>query len=132
MLLQNINYKFLLVFFLSSFLILISCKKPESIHITVKVINSYTKEPRIGDSVIVEKVKKPWYSMWQYIKVAEGITDSSGVVSFTIDKNKGHSFSSYGPSYPDYFGNTEYAERELNENEEIIIEVIPPEKKIRP
>jgi len=68
--------------------------------------------------------------MWQYIKVAKGITDSSGVVLFTVDKNKGYRFSSYG-SYPDYFGSTEYAEGELNENQEILIEVIPPDKKIK-
>ena len=131
MLLKKINYKILLFLILSSFIMLMGCRKPEPINISVKVINSYTLEPRVGDSVIVRKVKKPWYSMWQYIKVAKGITDSSGVVLFTIDKNKRYSFSSYG-SYPDYFGSTEYKECELNENEEIIIEVIPPDKKIKP
>lgn len=65
--------------------------------------------------------------MWQYIEVAKGITDSLGIVSFTIDKNKRHSFSTYG-LYPE-FGSTEYVERELNENDEIIIEVIPADKK---
>jgi hypothetical protein len=115
--------------FLAITLILISCdfSKTEPIKISVKVINSDTKEPRVGDTVIVRKIEKPWYKMWQYIEVADGTTDSLGIVCFTIDRNKGHSFVSYGP-YPE-FGSTEYDEQELNENDEIIIEVIPSNKK---
>ena len=125
-----LNYKNLLIIFLSSILVLVSCMGSEPININVKVINSYTQEPRIGDTVVVRKVKKPFYSLWQYTQVAEGITDSSGIVSFTLDRNNRYRFSSYGPSFPDYFGSTEYAEGKLNQNEEIVIEVIPPEKKI--
>lgn len=127
----KIKSKFFLSLFILNLFILSSCNffEPdmEVININVQLINSYTKEPRVGNTVTLRKVKKPWYSMWQYIEVDEGVTDSLGILSFTIDRNKRHSFSCYGP-YPE-FGSTEYDERELNENDEIIIEVIPADKK---
>lgn len=130
MLIKIKNHKLLLSLFLVSVFIFVGCdfSKSEPINISVKVVNSHTREPRIGDTVIVRKVKKPWYSMWQYIKVAEGVTDSLGIATFTIDRNKRHSFVSYGLTYRE-FGSTEFVERELNDNDEIIIEVIPPDKK---
>jgi hypothetical protein len=123
--------KLLLRNFLFCIFILFSCDfvefKKELININVKVINSQTREPRIGDTIIVRKVKKPWTTMWQYIDVAEGVTDSLGIVVFTIDKNKRHSFVAYG-LYSEY-GSTEFAEHELKENDTIIIRVTPIHKR---
>lgn len=125
----KIKNAFLLLSLIFCFLLLNSCvfSKSEPINISVKVINSETKKPKIGDTVVVRKVEKPWYKMWQYIEVANSITDSLGTVYFTIDKTKGHTFVSYGPNSE--YGSTEYDERELNENDEIIIKVKPKARK---
>jgi len=110
------------------FILAISCtsmfESKEEINITVKVIDYYSKAPRIGDTVEVRKVKKPLFTMWQYVKVFEDITDEQGEVSVIIDRNRRYRFSSYGPPmlHPG-FGWHEYEEKELSEKDTVLIEV---------
>jgi len=118
----KISKQILCIFLLCT--ILVSCEfyqTKDPIKISVKVINLQTTEPRKGDTIVVRKVKKPWYSMWQYIEVAKGVTDSLGIVLFTIDRNKRHRFSTSG-MYPE-FGSREFIEQQLKENDTIIIKV---------
>lgn len=116
-----------LVFFCQ---LLISCNGKNSdlknqITISVKVIDSYTKQPRINDTVTVRQAK--WGIPKRYIKVGEYITNSLGVVTVKISKKNRYSFETDGPNYA--FGSDEYGEGELKNNQQIVIEVVPPEKK---
>lgn len=116
-----------LVFFCQ---LLISCNGKNSdlknqITISVKVIDSYTKQPRINDTVTVRQAK--WGIPKRYIKVGEYITNSLGVVTVKISKKNRYSFETDGPNYA--FGSDEYGEDELKNNQQIVIEVVPPEKK---
>lgn len=116
-----------LVFFCQ---LLISCNGKNfdlknQITISVKVIDSYTKQPRINDTVTVRQAK--WGIPKRYIKVGEYITNSLGVVTVKISKKNRYSFETDGPNYA--FGSDEYGEGELKNNQQIVIEVVPPEKK---
>lgn len=118
--------KYVKLFFLS--LILSSCFNKntdmrDQINISIKVVDSYTKLPRINDTVKIRRAK--WgIPMRRYVKIGQYITNSSGIVKVTLSKKERYSFSTYGSKYAN--GSTEYGEEELNDNDQIIIEVIPP------
>jgi len=111
-------------------LLLLGCNSKNSdlknqITISVKVIDSYTKQPRVNDTVTVRQAK--WGIPRRYVKVGEYITNSLGIVTLKISKKNRYSFETDGPNYA--FGSDEYGEGELKNNQQIIIEVIPPDKK---
>ena len=120
--------KYVKLFFLS--LILSSCFNKDTdmrgqINISIKVVDSYTKLPRINDTVKIRRAK--WgIPMRRYVKIGQYITNSSGIVKVTLSKKERYSFCNYGSKYAN--GSTEYGEEELNDNDQIIIEVIPPTK----
>lgn len=128
---NNNNKKVLKLFFLN-FIILFSCNNQHTntlnnITVLVKVIDSETKQPRTGDRVDVRKIKKPLFSMWQFVKIGEYITDDKGQVKIVINNKKGYRISSFGLNHA--FGSVEFTEGELKNNQEIIIEVVSPDKK---
>lgn len=111
-------------------LLLLGCNSKNSdlknqITISVKVIDSYTKQPRVNDTVTIRQAK--WGIPRRYVKVGEYITNSLGIVTLKISKKNRYSFETDGPNYA--FGSDEYGEGELKNNQQIIIEVISPDKK---
>ncbi|SEW48321.1 hypothetical protein SAMN05421841_3792 [Chryseobacterium wanjuense] len=115
-----------LVFFC---LFLIGCNnydKKNEITISVKVVDSYTKHPRINDTVTVRQAK--WnIPLRKYVEIGQYVTDSLGMVTLKINKEKRYSFETDGPNFA--FGSDEYGEGELKNNQIIVIKVIPPDKK---
>jgi len=111
-------------------LLLLGCDGKNSdlknqINISIKVIDSDTKQPRVNDTVTVRQAK--WGIPRRYVKVGEYITNSLGVVALKINKENRYSFETDGPNYA--FGSDEYGEGELKNNQQIVIEVVPPDKK---
>ncbi|MCL1666592.1 hypothetical protein M2T82_00800 [Elizabethkingia ursingii] len=108
---------------------IVSCnnfEKQEKIAVTVKVIDSYTKKPRVNDTVTVREAE--WgFPVRRYIEVGRYITDTLGIVALKIDKKNRYSFETDGPNFA--FGSNEFGSNELKNKQQIIIEVVPPEKK---
>lgn len=116
------------VLLVSLLFLLIGCSnstKENEIKVTIKVIDSYTKQPRVNDTVTVRQAK--WGIPRRYVKVGEYITNSLGIVTLKINKKNRYSFETDGPNYA--FGSDEYGEGKLKNNQQIVIKVVPPEKK---
>lgn len=109
--------------------LLISCSNSENnnqIKLTIKVIDSYTTKPRINDRVEI-RVGKWGFPTRRYVKVGEYFTDSLGVVKLNLSRDERYSFMIFGPNHA--FGSDEYNKGELKNNQQIIIKVVPPDKK---
>lgn len=122
--------KYLFIGITLPFMVLFSCSNKNvennEINITVKVIDSYSKKPRVGDFVILKQIK--WgFPMRKSSKINEKKTDTLGEVRFKIDKAKAYIIWAKGEN--NAFGSTEFKEGELKDNQQIIIEVVPPDKK---
>jgi len=122
--------KIIYIGLISLFIILFSCSNKnldkDEINITIKVIDLYSKKPRIGDFVIIKQIK--WgFPMRKSSKINEKKTDTLGEVRFKIDKEKAYIIWAKGEN--NAFGSTEFKEGVLKENQQIIIKVIPPDKK---
>nr|WP_315026467.1 hypothetical protein [uncultured Chryseobacterium sp.] len=63
----------------------------------------------------------------QYERIAQYSTDSSGVVKLHLSPDERYSFMTFGPNHA--FGSDEYKKGELKNNQEVIIKVVPPDKK---
>lgn len=126
---NNISRRVFSLFFLN-IIILSSCNNQNTLNnitVLLKVIDSETKQPRIGDRVVVRKIKKPVFSMWQFVKVGEYVTDHNGEVKILLSNKKNYRISTFGSKHA--FGYAEFIEEELKNNQKIIIEVVAPEKK---
>jgi hypothetical protein len=108
---------------------LLSCNNSSDlknqITITVKVIDSETKQPRANDTVTIRQAK--WGIPRRYVEVGQYVTDSLGRVTLRINKVNRYSFETDGPNFA--FGSDEYGEGELKNNQQIVIKVVPPDKK---
>ncbi len=118
-----------LITFIFFCLFLLRCNnydKKNEITISIKVIDSYTKQPRINDTVTVRQAK--WnIPLRKYVEIGQYVTDSLGMVTLKINKENRYSFETDGPNFA--FGSDEYGEGELKNNQMIVIKVIPPNKK---
>jgi hypothetical protein len=111
---MSANKTITLVFFI---LTLLSCKnRLDQITVKVKVIDEYSKQPRVKDTVQV-RMGKWGIPMKRYIKVSQHITDSLGVVKINLNRNKTYRFSTNAIGY------IEFAESELKDSQQIILEV---------
>jgi len=65
-------------------------KIPENakFQLTIKFINEDKMLPIENAKVIVEEVKKPILTRWQYHKIMESQTDSLGIVNLQLDLRK--------------------------------------------
>lgn len=123
-------YKTICTLFLTS-LVFINCSNPgtelkNKISITVKVVDSETKQPRMNDSLTIRQ--GTWgIPVRRYIKVGKYITDSLGQVRIDLNKQERYSFEVDGPRFA--FGSDEYAKGELKNGQTVIIQVVLPEKK---
>lgn len=116
----------MLIFF---FMLLIGCNnstKENEIQVTIKVVDSYTQKPRVNDRVEVRM--GAWgFPTRRYVEVGQYFTDSLGTVSMNLDKNERYSFMTFGPQHA--FGSDEYKKGELKDQQQVVIKVVPPEKK---
>ena len=95
--------------------------------ITVKSIDQFTKQPRVNAFDTIEIRKGEFgYLMRKYVEVGEFITDSLGEVKINLDRSERYRFTLYGNHV---FSSAEFAEDELKNGQEVIIEVVPPEKR---
>lgn len=123
-------YKTICTLFLTS-LVFINCSNPgtelkNKISITVKVVDSETKQPRMNDSLTIRQ--GTWgIPVRRYIKVGKYITDSLGQVRIDLDQKERYSLEIDGSHHA--FGSDEYAKGELKNNQVVVIQVVPPEKK---
>ncbi|PCH78098.1 MAG: hypothetical protein COB98_01690 [Flavobacteriaceae bacterium] len=92
----------------------------------VKVIDKITKGPREGDKVEVINVKKPLFTMWQYVKIMNLTTDNIGVVNFKTFTNRRLRIIVYGSENEYNF--TEFEVKDIKPNETIIIELTSKNK----
>ncbi|SHG41278.1 hypothetical protein [Chryseobacterium sp. OV279] len=99
--------------------------KENEIKVTIKVVDSYTQKPRVNDRLTLRQAK--WGIPRRYVKIGEYITNSAGVVTLKISKKNRYSFETDGLNHA--FGSDEYGEGELKNNQQIVIKVVPPEKK---
>jgi hypothetical protein len=109
--------------------LLIDCsnsKNNNQLKVTIKVIDSYTQKPRFNDRVEV-RIGKWGFPTRRYMQVGEYFTDSSGVVKLNLSKDERYSFMTFGPNHA--FGSDEYKKGELKNNQQIVIKVVPPDKK---
>lgn len=90
------------------------------------MIDSYTQKPRFNDRVEV-RIGKWGFPTGRYMQVGEYFTDSSGVVKLNLSKDERYSFMTFGPNHA--FGSDEYKKGELKNNQQIVIKVVPPDKK---
>jgi hypothetical protein len=98
------------------------------ITITIRSIDSETKQPRTKDTVEIEMGK--WgIPMRRYVKVGQYITDSLGLVKINIDCTERYVFNIYGSHVYSF---VEFAEDKLKNGQQVIIEVAPPEKRMIP
>ncbi|MCS3531067.1 hypothetical protein [Chryseobacterium sp. JUb7] len=108
---------------------LVSCDNSSDlknqITITIKVIDSQTKQPRINDTVTIRQAK--WGIPRRYVEIGQYLTDSLGMATLKINKMNRYSFETDGPNFA--FGSDEYGEGELKNNQQIIINVVDPDKK---
>lgn len=108
--------------------LLIGCSSSENndqIKVTVKVIDSETRQPRVNDTVTIRQAK--WGIPRRYVEVGQYVTDSLGSITLRINKVNRYSFETDGPNFA--FGSDEYGEGELKNNQQIVIKVVPPDKK---
>ena len=56
--------------------------------ITVKAINHDTNENIQYANIIINRIEKPWYSMWQNHKILSATTNEFGELSFEISESK--------------------------------------------
>ncbi|WPO83556.1 hypothetical protein SD427_04260 [Chryseobacterium sp. JJR-5R] len=108
--------------------LLIGCSSSENndqIKVTIKVIDSETRQPRVNDTVTIRQAK--WGIPRRYVEVGQYVTDSLGSVTLRINKVNRYSFETDGPNFA--FGSDEYGEGELKNNQQIVIKVVPPDKK---
>ncbi|MCT2563103.1 hypothetical protein [Chryseobacterium herbae] len=117
------------VLLVSVLFLLIGCSnstKENEIKVTIKVVDSYTQKPRVNDRVEVRM--GAWgFPTRRYVEVGQYFTDSLGTVSMTLDKKERYSFMTFGPQYA--FGSDEYKKGELKDQQQVVIKVVPPEKK---
>ncbi|SFN48530.1 hypothetical protein SAMN05421594_2927 [Chryseobacterium oleae] len=110
-------------------MLLIGCNnstKENEIQVTIKVVDSYTQKPRVNDRVEVRM--GAWgFPTRRYVEVGQYFTDSLGTVSMNLDKNERYSFMTFGPQHA--FGSDEYKKGELKDQQQVVIKVVPPEKK---
>lgn len=108
--------------------LLSGCNTSENsqIKVSIKVVDSYTKKPRINDRVEV-LIGKWGFPTRQYEQVGEYFTDSSEVVKLNLSKDERYSFMTFGANHA--FGSDEYKKGELKNNQQVVIEVVPPDKK---
>jgi hypothetical protein len=118
--------KFLITSFLCFLLTCCTSKDNQNVHVTVLIIDSYTKKPRIHDKLEV-KIAKWGFPTRRYVEIGKYFTNSSGAIYLSLDKNERYSFMSFGDH--NAFGSDEYAKGELKNNQKIIINVVPPDKK---
>lgn len=110
-------------------LLLMGCsnsRKENEIKVTIKVVDSYTQKPRVNDRVEV-RIGAWGFPTRRYVEVGQYFTDSLGAVSINLDKNERYSFTTFGPQHA--FGSDEYAKGELRDQQQVVIKVVPPEKK---
>ncbi|ATN06533.1 hypothetical protein CRN76_14520 [Chryseobacterium indologenes] len=108
--------------------LLLGCNTSENnqIKVSIKVVDSYTHEPRVNDRVKV-LIGKWGFPTRQYEQIGEYYTDSSGVVKLNLSKDERYSFMTFGANHA--FGSDEYKKGELKNNQRVVIEVVPPDKK---
>ncbi|WP_223608901.1 hypothetical protein [Chryseobacterium sp. OSA05B] len=109
--------------------LLIGCSnstKENEIKVTIKVVDSYTQKPRVNDRVEV-RMGSWGFPTRKYVEVGQYFTDSLGTVSMNLDKRERYSFMTFGPQHA--FGSDEYAKGDLKDQQQVVIEVVPPEKK---
>ncbi|QIY92359.1 hypothetical protein [Chryseobacterium gallinarum] len=108
--------------------LLLGCNTSENnqIKVSIKVVDSYTHEPRVNDRVKI-LIGKRGFPTRQYEQIGEYFTDSSGVVKLNLSKDERYSFMTFGPNHA--FGSDEYKKGELKNNQQVVIEVVPPDKK---
>jgi hypothetical protein len=98
---------------------LVKKEKNEIMNIKVKVIDSYTKLPRINDSVIL-RIIEPNFPMRKYVRMDAAVTDTLGEVHFKIKRKDGYRITSTGMN--EICGSKEYDAGLLKNNDIIIIE----------
>ena len=108
-----------------------SCSKKVNVEnhiiITVKSVDQFTKQPRVNAFDTIEVRKGEFgYLMRKYVKTGELITDSLGEVKINLDRSERYRFTLYGNHV---FSSAEFAEDKLKNGQEVIIEVVPPEKR---
>ena len=121
----------LCILFIPLTIVIICNKKTDlenQITITLRSIDSETKQPRPKDTVEIEMGK--WgIPMRRYVKVGQYITDSLGLVKINLDRSERYRFNLYGSHVSSF---AEFAEDELKNGQKITIEVVPPEKRMIP
>lgn len=120
------KYLIIIVLLIISLLGCSNNKDIEKINISIKVIDSYTKQPRVGDVIILREIKFG-FPMRKSIKVAEQVTNNIGVASFEIKKQFGYIIWAKGINHA--FSSTEFEKGTLNDGQQVIIEVVPPDQK---
>ncbi len=106
-----------------------SDKSPDAtdqIMILLNVVDSETGKGLTHERVEVREIQDPVFSMRQFIKVGEYYTDDKGKINIPLSKEKGYRFSVFGNHT---FGSDEYEKGKLKDKQNIIIKIIPAEKK---
>lgn len=98
----------------------------DQINIVLKVADSETGKGLTHERVEIREIQDPVFSMRQFIKVGEYYTNDKGEVKIPLHKEKGYRFSVFGNHT---FGSDEYEKGKLRDKQNIIIEIIPAEKK---
>lgn len=98
------------------------------ITLTISSIDSETKQPRPKDTVEI-RMGKWGIPMRRYVKVGQYITDSLGLVKVNLDCTERYVFNIYGLHVYSF---AEFDEDELKNGQQVIIEVVPPEKRMIP
>ena len=110
--------------------LLIGCGNSENnnqLKVIIKVIDSDTQKPRFNDRVVI-RVGRLGFPTRRYVQVGEYFTDSSGVVKLNLSKDERYTFTTFGPNHA--FGSDEYRKGELKNNQQVVIEVFSPDKKL--
>ncbi|MDV2442529.1 hypothetical protein CMV00_01775 [Elizabethkingia anophelis] len=104
-------------------LLLNSCNSSDrrnQIPITIKVVDLKTMQPRIKDTVEVRM--EAWgFSVKRFPVVKRYLTDSNGIVSFRVNREKYYIFFSVGSD--NAWGSEDFPNGELNANQQILIKV---------
>ena len=89
---KNVTYSILgtlililsLWFYMHHFNLLFDSK----LYVTCQAVNDETNELMDYAEIVITRVEKPWYSMWNTQEIISGNTNGMGVFSFQISKSK--------------------------------------------
>ncbi|WP_395761862.1 hypothetical protein [Elizabethkingia anophelis] len=112
-----------IILILTNLLLLNSCNSSDRrnrLPVTIKVVDLKTRQPRIKDTVEVRM--EAWgFPMKRIPVVKRYLTDSNGIVSLRINREKYYKFFSIGSA--NAWGSEDFPKGGLNVNQQILIKV---------